>query len=287
MSRALVRRLLREPLLHFFLLGAVLFGLYGWLHRGLGKTPDEIVVSRGQLQTLQKQFRLTRQRAPSAQELRDLVDAWVREEILYREGIAMGLDRDDSTVRRRVAQKLEFISQEATPATPTPQDLQAWLDAHPTNYLVEARYSLRQVYFNPQRRGDRLQADVAAALRKLRAGKQVEGDATMLPDTLQGSRTHEVTRTFGSEFVQALDTVPVGSWQGPMRSAFGWHLVMLTAREPGRPATLDEVRAAVERDWLQARTQAAQEAFFKRLRAKYEVRIEAADGTTGDATVNP
>jgi len=243
MSRAFARRLLREPLLHFFLLGAVLFGLYGVLHGGLGKAPDEIVVSRNQLQSLHKQFQLTRQRAPTPQELRELVDSWVREEILYREGIAMGLDRDDSIVRRRVAQKLEFISQEATPAMPTPQDLQAWLDAHPT----------------------------------------------LLPAALQDARAFEVTRTFGSEFAQALETLPVGSWQGPMRSAFGLHLVMLTAREPGRQATLDEVRAPLERDWLQARTQAAQEAFFKRLRAKYSVRIEAADGAPGgrDAAVNP
>jgi hypothetical protein len=289
MSRAFVRRLLREPLLHFFLLGAVLFGLYGWLHGGLGKAPDEIVVSRGQLQTLHRQFQLTRQRAPTPQELRELVDSWVREEILYREGIAMGLDRDDSIVRRRVAQKLEFISQEATPAMPTAQDLQAWLDAHPTNYLVEARYSLRQVYFNPQRRGDRLQADAAAARRALQFGQPVNGDATMLPATLQDARAFEVTRTFGSEFAQALETLPVGSWQGPVRSAFGLHLVLLTAREPGRRATLDEMRAPLERDWLQARTQAAQEAFFKRLRAKYSVRIEAADGAHGgrEAAVNP
>jgi len=289
MIRALAHRVLREPLLHFFILGILLFGLYGWLHRGLVKATDEIVVTRGQLQNLQTQFQLTRQRPPTTQELRGLVDSWVHEEIFYREGVAMGLDRDDSIVRRRVAQKLEFIADGATPTTATRQDLQAWLDAHPTSYLVEPRYSLRQVFFNPERRGDRLQLDVAAARRALQLGKEARGDATMLPAALEDARAFEVARTFGSDFAQALETLPVGSWQGPVRSAFGWHLVELTTREAGRKATLDEVHAAVERDWLQARTQAASEAFFQRLRAKYTVRIEAAAASGGarDGASNP
>ena len=289
MYRVLTRRLLREPLLHFFVLGALLFGLYGWLHRGLPRSADEIVVSRGQVQSLQAQFRLTRQRPPTREELQGLLDNWVREEMFYREGVAMGLDRDDPIVRRRVAQKLEFIGQDVNPGLPTAQDLQAWLDARPSNYLVESRYSLRQVYFNPQRRGARLQPDAAAARRALQAGQPVDGDATTLPATLHDARAFEITRTFGGEFAQSLDTVPTGSWQGPVRSAFGVHLVMLTAREPARQATLDEVRAAVERDWMQARTQAAQEAFFKRLQTKYSVRFEASEGAAAgrDRPVNP
>jgi len=279
MKRALAHRVLREPLLHFFVLGAVLFGVYGWLHRGVPTAPEEIVVSRGQVQNLQAQFQRTRQRSPTTQELQGLVDSWVREEVFYREGVAMGLDRDDSIVRRRVAQKMEFIGDSTGAAMPTAQELQAWLDAHPTVYVVEPKVSLRQVYFNPQRRGSHLQADVAAAQRALLLGKEVDGDATMLPLALQDAPAFELTRTFGSDLAQALEALPVGSWQGPVRSAYGVHLVQLSAREAGRRATLDEVRAAVERDWLQARTQAAQEAFFKQLSAKYRVRFEGADAT--------
>ena len=151
MTRALMRHLLGEPVLHFLVLGALLFAAYGWLQRGASKTPDEIVVARGQVQSLQEQFRRTRQRPATTQELQGLVEHWVREEVFYREGIAMGLDRDDTIVRRRVAQKVEFVADGAVPAEPTAQELQQWLDAHPGNYVAEPRYSLRQVFFNPQR----------------------------------------------------------------------------------------------------------------------------------------
>jgi hypothetical protein len=280
-------RLLREPLLHFLLLGALLFALYGWLQRGALKAPDEIVVTGSQVQSMQAQFRRTRQRAPTPQELQGLVDAWVREDIYYREGVAMGLDRDDSIVRRRVAQKLEFIADGSAPAAPTLAELQAWLDEHAANYRVESNYSLRQIYFNPDRRGARLAADVAAAQRALGRGQPVDGDATMLPATLERSGASEVARVFGNEFAQALQVLPLGGWQGPVRSGFGDHLVELTARTEARPATLDEVRGAVERDWLQARSLAASKAFYERLRAKYSIRIESAGATLAGKPVEP
>lgn len=279
------RRLLREPLLHFFILGAVLFVAYGWLQGGWLKTPDEIVVSRGQLQSLQAQFQRLQQRAPTPHELQGLVDAWVREEIFYREGVALALDRDDAVVRRRIAQKVEFAADTLPSVAPTDAELQAWLDAHAANYRIEARYSLRQVFFDPARRGDRLQADVAAARRALASGKALAGDSTMLPAALQGAGAAEVVRAFGTDFEAALSTLAVGAWWGPVRSGFGWHLVKLTLREEPRPAALEEVRAAVERDWLQARTRANNEAFYQRLRSKYTVRLDDAGPAT--ATVNP
>lgn len=284
MKSTLLRHLLREPLLHFVVLGGLLFALYGWLQRGAAPAADEIVVTRGHVQSLQAQFQRTRQRPATAEELQGLVDHWVREEVFYREGIALGLDRDDTIVRRRVAQKVEFIADGATPAEPTVRELQEWLDAHPTDYVAEPRYSVRQVFFDPQRRGVRLQADVAAARRALQRGSPADGDATLLPATLRDARATEVARTFGDDFARALEALPVGTWQGPVHSAYGVHLVEITAREAGRLATLADVRAAVERDLLQARTRAANEAFYRRLRAKYTVRIEAADAAVAPAT---
>ena len=161
-----MRRILREPLLHFFVLGLGLFLMYAWLQGGLLSPPDEILVSRGQVLGLQMQFERAWQRPPTEKELRSLVDNWVREEIFYREGVAMGLDRDDPIVRRRIGQKVEFIIEGMTPAVPTVQEMQAWLDAHPEKYAIEPRFSFRQVYLDPSRRGDRLEADTADALRR-------------------------------------------------------------------------------------------------------------------------
>jgi hypothetical protein len=267
-------RLLREPLLHFFLVGAVLFGAYRWLHGGLLNAPTEIVVSRGQVQSLQMQFERIWQRPATRDELQGLIDGWVREEIFYREGIAMALDRDDPVVRRRVGQKLEFILDSAAPAVPSDAELQAWLDAHPDEYQIESTYSLRQVFFDPARHGDKLGADIVAARRALESGKPVDGDTTLLPGEMNAARSTEVARVFGNEFVEGLRTVAIGGWQGPLRSDFGVHLVELNKRGNGGTATLNAVRTDVERDLSAARTEAAKAAVYERLRANYSVRID-------------
>jgi PPIC-type PPIASE domain len=252
--------------------------MYRWLQGDLLRSPKDIVVSRGQVLGLQIQFERTWQRPPTEKELQSLVDNWVREEVFYREGVAMGLDRDDPIVRRRIGQKVEFIIEGMTPAVPTAQQMQAWLDAHPDKYSIEPRFSFRQVYLDPSQRGDRLEADAAEALRLLQAGKTVDGDSTMLPASLESARRFDVERNFGTDFATGIESLQVGRWNGPVRSEFGLHLVELTALEPGRNATLDEARAAVERDLLHARTVEASESYYEELRKNYTVQMESAEG---------
>jgi len=268
-----MRRLLREPLLHFLLLGALLFLAYGWLNRGGLAAPDEIVVSRGQVEGLVMQFERVWQRAPTANEKQALIDSWVRDEVYYREALAMGLERDDPIVRRRMSQKIQFILDSGAPAAPTDAELQRWLDDHADKYRTEPVYALQQVYFDPARHGDKTESDIAAALRALAGGRTVAGDSTLLPERLDGNAT-EVARAFGAEFESALRTVPVGSWQGPVPSGFGLHVVRLEKREDGRVAALADVRDTVERDLLHAKAQAANDAYYESLRAKYAVRVE-------------
>jgi PPIC-type PPIASE domain len=269
-------RLLREPLLHFFLIGVALFGLYGWLQGDVLSSPTEIFVSRGQLQSLQIQFERVWRRPATKEELQGLVDNWVREEVFYREGIAMALDRDDPIVRRRIGQKLEFILDSAAPPLPTDAELQAWLDAHPDDYQIEPIYSLRQVFFDPARHGDKLDAAIAAARRGLERDKPVDGDPTLLPAAMNAARATEVIQVFGDEFVTGLKTLPIGGWQGPIRSSFGLHLVELSMRQNGGRAKLRDVRAAVERDLSHSRTEDAKAAVYKKLRSNYSVRIDDA-----------
>jgi len=271
----LIRRLLREPLLHFLLLGALLFLAYGWLNRAGLAAPDEIVVSQSQVEGLVMQFERVWQRSPTADERQALIDSWVRDEVFYREALAMGLEQDDPVVRRRLSQKVQFILDTGSEsAAPTDAELQAWLDAHADRYRVEPTYSLRQVYFDPARHGDGIAAALAKGQRALTSGNVSVGDPTMLPAELAG-RAADVERQFGAEFEQALRTLPVGGWQGPVRSAFGLHLVELTARTDAREASLAEARPEVARDLMEARTESAQKALYENLRAKYEIRIEA------------
>jgi len=278
-----VSSILREPLLHFFVLGVVLFALYGWLNRHGFNAPTEIVVSAGQVDNLRSQFERVWQRAPSQQELQGLIDNWVREEVFYREGLAMGLDKDDPVVRRRIQQKVEFIVDSATPAEPTTEELQRWLDEHASSYRTEPMYELRQIYFDPARRGDRLDADIAAARRALASGKDFSGDRTMLPATLAGDSS-TVIGTFGGAFEAALRDMPSGGWQGPVQSGFGWHLVEIVARQPARTPSLDEVREVVTRDLMHARVEEASARYYDRLRANYTVRIEARRTATPQPT---
>jgi hypothetical protein len=203
-----------------------------------------------------------------------LIDGWVKEEIFYREGVAMALDRDDPVVRRRVGQKLEFILDSAAPAAATDAELQAWLDAHPDDYLIEPTYSLRQVFFAPARHGDKLGAEIAAARRALESGKAIAGDTTLLPHEMNAARATEVARVFGNEFLEGLGTTAIGGWHGPMPSDFGVHLVEVSERRDGGRAKLNDVRAQVERDLLHARTEDAKAAVYARLRANYSVRID-------------
>jgi hypothetical protein len=266
--------LLREPLLHFLVLGSLLFVAYGLLHPGAATAPREVVVSKETQANLRLQFERLRQRPPTVEEQRDLVDSFVREEILYREGVALGLERDDVIVRRRVAQKMEFIGNGQEPTAPTDAELAAFLQQNATKYLAPARYSLRQVFFDPSRHGDRLEADALAAKRAVRPGDTPVGDPSLLPAELDAAPAFEVERVFGVELLEALKDLPIGGWQGPVRSGRGLHLVELSQRDAARPATLEEARNEVERDLVSARAERGREEFFGKLRQKYEVRVE-------------
>lgn len=273
-----MKRFLREPLLHFVILGALLFALYSSLNKGTD-APDEIIVSSGQIENMRTQFFKVWRREPTHQEMAGLIDSWVREEVLYREGLAMGLDQNDQVIRRRVMQKIEFLAEGTTPEVPTDPALQSWLNAHPDDYRIEPRYTLTQVYFDPSRHAGTLEADVASARMDLLAGRDLGGDSTLLPSDLQDQPTSEIARTFGNRFSESLDSLPTGQWSEPVTSGFGVHLVRVTNHQDGRAARLDEVRGAVERDYLHDQTHKGNEAFYTALKQKYSIRIEQPEPT--------
>jgi len=267
-----IRSLAREPLTHFFALGLLLFAVFDIVDREDRAGADEIVVDGGRVSALIEGFRRTWQRPPTEAELRGLLDNWVREEILYREGLAMQLDRGDPVVRSRIAQKVAFVTDGLMTSTPADADLKLWLDEHPDDYRIAARYSLRQVYFDPSRHGEALPAAVTGAQESLARGDIADvGDATLLPARLDDVDEDGISRIFGAEFAAAIGGLPTAQWAGPVTSGYGLHLVYVESREPARMPTLDEARAAVERDLMRARTEAANAAFYDALREKYAV----------------
>ncbi len=280
-----MRRLLREPLFHFLVLGALLFVLYGWADRDAFQAPDEVVVDQARVDALATQFERVWQRQPNKAELQGLVDHWVREEIIFREGLSAGMERDDEVVRRRVVQKMSFLTDGMAADVPSEADLQAWLRDHADDYRVAPVYTLQQVYFDPARHGDGLDSAIAAATAALRRNPQARvGDPSMLPTTLNQTSADEVTRAFGQHFTDALVQLPDGRWSGPVVSGFGVHLVRIDMRTPGRVPALTEVRQAVERDLLNARSRQASEEFYQALRKRYTVKIEADLTRAGNAS---
>ena len=274
----MLRKLIREPLAHFLLLGLLLFLLFNVISGSRGGADRRIVVTDAAVDILVQRHQGVWQRPPSPAELRALIENYVREEILYREGVAMGLDRDDPVVRRRVQQKLDVITEESLGQSgPGDAELEAWLQENAARYARPAVLDFEQVLFDPVRHGARLQTDVAAALARLRAGADPDtlGDGSLLPARVAAGPADLVARDFGEEFAEALVSLPAGDWQGPVASGFGLHLVRVTGRTPGHPATLAEVRSSVERDWESDRRVRAKEDFYRRLRESYDVVIDA------------
>lgn len=278
---------LREPLLHFLLIGAVLFGLFRLLDDG-APSPDEIVVSQGRIEQLATSFKLVWQRDPTPEELQGLIADHVREEILYREAVAMGLDRDDTIIRRRMRQKLEFLTEDLSALLePTDEDLQAWFDAHSEAYRIDDRFTFTQVYLSPQRRGDDLQAEAERLLRELSiADGAVDpgtlGDPILLPGSFEAMPRDRVELTFGTTFAKSLETALTGSWAGPLESGYGLHLVLVTERLPGGVPELAAVRDAVHRDWSADRRARTLDQYYESLRQRYTIRIEGRDEEEGD-----
>jgi PPIC-type PPIASE domain len=271
----------REPLVHFLMIGAALFLLFEW--GGGGGEERRIVIPRGQVEHLAQSFELVWLRPPTGEELEGLVGDYVREEVAVREAIAMGLDRDDTVIRRRLRQKLEFLFEDNIDVhPPTDEDLQLWLENHPESFRSEPRISFRQVYVSRDRRGENADSFAREILEDLtrtggdasRASLDALGDPLMLPRDVSLSPRSEVARIFGEDFAATLLALDPGRWTGPIESGYGLHLVWVTERAEGRLPALAEVRDQVERELLTGRRKAELDLAYERLLSRYKVEVE-------------
>lgn len=289
-STSTLKRLLREPLLHFLALGLLLFVIYGYLNRGRGgvESSRQIVISMDDLRTMEAFFESQWHRPPTPQEFQSMVEDKVREEVLYREGIAMGLDRDDTIVKRRMAQKMQFISEDVAAAhAPSSEELKAWFDKNKEKFALPSRYSFRQVYFSPDKRGANAQQDAASALTKI-AGQPEDSklavslaDPFMFQDYYGDKAPSAIAKDFGPPFAVAIEKLKPGSWQGPVESGYGWHLVFVDTVIPGRIPTFEEIEPDVKTAWLAEQKSTAWQKAYADMRAKYVVLLPAPP--SGDA----
>ena len=262
----------RNPLLQFTAIGAVLFFAYGFIHDTRTGDANRIEVTAADIERIRELWAMQWRRPPTEAELQGLVDAHIREEVLYREALAMGLDKGDTVIRRRLAQRVEFLAEDlATRVEPTREELQRHFEAHLDRYMLPARASFSHIYFSIDRRGDQAESDARAALAHPDAAR---GDPFMLQSDFPSRTQQEVGALFGNEFATALFALEPGDWRGPVASSYGMHLVRVRERSEGRKPELSEVRDRVRNDLLDQRRREADEALVDALEARYEIVVE-------------
>jgi len=281
----LIARLLREPLLQFLALGTFLFALYAVVGKRSSEAPERIVISAARIANLGDGFARTWRRPPSEAELQGLVENEIRDEVFYRAGKAAGLDRDDAVIRRRVRQKMEFMIEEISAPEPTDAELASLLASTPERFRSEDRVTFHHVFLSPSRRNSTIEQDlkqVAAALSSsVAAGDGADlGDPFLFGEEFQAVLQSDVTKTFGDKFAQQVFAAEQWRWQGPIASTLGQHFVFIADRAKGSVPPLETIRAAVTREWTNARRTEVEQKAYRTLRDQYEITVEAEAKTT-------
>lgn len=265
-------RILKEPLFHFFLIGAAIFI---WFHIVAPEAEtvenlETITMNEDNVARLADQFEVRWKRRPNDTEIKALVSASIREEILVREARKLGLDRGDTVIRSRLSQKMDFLTEAiATSLVPKDEELQAFLEQNPARYATPDRMAFNQIFLGEEPS----EAQIEAALAKLRAGKEVavSGASALLPASMPLTATRVIDSVFGAGFSEGLLEVETGPWAGPIQSGYGLHLVRVLAFEPSRRPPLSEIRTDVLRDWRRAASQDLAQAQYDSLAKKYEI----------------
>lgn len=265
-----VRRWWREPLLHFLVLGGLAFLVH---HLWFGGTaPRHVLTEDAPLEQIRADWFAARGEPPSAAQEATLVQEWVEEEVLYRRALELGLDQNDTIVRRRLVQRMRFLLEDTSRLeAPSEAELRAWLQERSQKFALPAKITFTHVFFSRGRRGSSLGASAAAALDLLKRDPeaQVDGDPFFRGNAFEDATPMEIQGAFGPEFAESMAGVPPGQWIGPFKSSYGLHLVYVDHRVPGTTPGLDAVREKVERDWLQAERARRNEESIAKLRARY------------------
>ena len=267
-------RLLRDPLVHFLAIGAVLFAVSAW--RGEGP-PDRIVITAAQVEQARAAATALQGREPTAEEIAALVEPTVRDEIFYREALALGLDVNDDEVRTRLIEKMSYLTQDlADPQPSSDEELRRFYAESPATFTIPALVSFDQVFFSPGMRGATLEADAAAGLAALRSGRPPAevGYSTPLRESYDDAPREQVAVLFGEELANALFNAEPGEWGGPFRSDFGLHAVRLRSRTGARLPPYEEIAARVAEEYGAQRRREANERAYREMRARYDVVIE-------------
>ena len=291
---SLVHRWLREPLLHFLLAGALIFAIYQLLNpaANLADRANQIALTKDDLRQLAVHWLAQGRPLPTADQMHALIEQRVSEEILFREAVALGLDKDDEIIKRRLAQKMDFLAADvAALQTPGDAELRAWYTQNSGPFALPPRASFRHLYFSFDRPGAHDAA--AAALDKI-AGEPADtakvaavADPFMFQDYYAERAPDQIAKEFGPDFAKAAFQLKRGAWQGPIQSGYGWHLVFVDAIEPGRVPAFEEVEPDVKSAWLDQKQREIKRIAFETMRARYTVVVPPIESVDFGSLRNP
>lgn len=269
-----MKRLLREPLAHFLLLGAGLFWLYLFVNETSVENADTIRITQGEISNLSSLFEKQWNRKPTEEEVDNLIQGHIREKVLYQEALNIGLEKNDTIIRRRLVQKMEFIFGDlGTLVAPDEQTLTDFHKENADKYQSQPRMTFNQIYINTGQRA----ADMLARLASLQPGDpelNAMGDRIMLPLRLQDATWKDVANQFGASFPQQLTEITPGQWSGPIKSGFGWHIVYVESLTPSRLVPLEQIRNTVLNDYQYQQRKQAELIAYESLKSKYEIILD-------------
>ena len=280
-------RFFREPLIHFLVIGAALFVLYAyWGQPDVEEQGRSITITAGEIKWLTDNWEKRWTRPPTAEEREGIINQYLKEMILYREAVAMGLDQNDIIIRRRMAQKLEFLTQDLiSPQPPTEDELRTYFEEHMDRYQPPDLITITHVFFDPDKRGDRTLKDAETIKTKLIALKQppqdasAYGDPFMLQSYYPERSEAELAKLFGRGFAEPVFKLEPQKWHGPVLSGYGTHLVYVHDRQEMAPPAFAEVQEQVRQDWENDKRKQLNDQYIASLMGRYDVTIE--DGATG------
>jgi peptidyl-prolyl cis-trans isomerase C len=275
-------RLLREPLVHFVFIGAMIYVLFGlFADPALQEDDNKIVVSAGQIEVFKVSWQKRWNRAPTDKELDGIIQQYIRETVLYRQAISMGLDKNDRVIRRRLAQKMEFLVEDlATMLDPDEQTLKTWFNSNQALFQKSPRYTFTQIFIDPDKRGDATLDDAKIIKASLQAQTDPLaniselGDGLMLQDYYPNKSPIEIQKQFGGGFTQSLEKLSSGQWHGPILSGYGVHLVYVQAIIPASIPPFTTVREQVKVQWLDEQRESLNKKFYDKLINTYDIVIE-------------
>lgn len=267
----------KEPLLHFLMIGAVIFVVFSITNKEeTADSGNKIVVSSAEIKRLSDSWSKRRNRPPSVNELQGLIDAFIKEEIYYREALSLGLDQNDTIIRRRLMQKMEFLSDDlAELSQPDEAELNKYFIANKNKYQFPARISFTHIYFSPDKRGAGAREDSKRVLADLDVPRAPElGDRFMMAYDFVHETPSEVARIFGSDFAEQLFTLDRNTWQGPVASGYGFHLVRISEKTDARKPELAAVIEKVRTDLMFEQRRKTNKEIYDKFKERYEIVIE-------------